>query len=110
MGETSTELQVNKRKDLFEVSKFIHIASKFTFWESECLVKALAARFMLNRRGIESTLYLGTGKDDTGKLIAHAWLRSGPYYITGFEEMKKFTVVATFANHVLPLRSQFNGN
>ena len=52
---------------------------------------------MLEKRGIESTLYLGTAKEDSGEMIADAWLRSGPYYITGAEGMEKFTVVAKFA-------------
>ena len=62
--------------------------SRYTFWESQCLVKAIAAMKMLERRQIESTLYLGTAKDENGKLIAHAWLRSGPFYITGAEGME----------------------
>ena len=52
---------------------------------------------MLEKRGIESTLYLGTAKDESGELIAHAWLRSGPYFVTGAEGMEKFTVVGKFA-------------
>ena len=55
---------------------------------------------MLERRNIESTLYLGTAKDLNGKLIAHAWLRSGPLYITGKEGMEKFTEVGKFANSI----------
>ena len=55
--------------------------SKYTFWESQCLVKAIAGMKMLERRQIESTLYLGTAKDELGKLIAHAWLRSGPFIL-----------------------------
>ena len=41
--------------------------SRYTFWESQCLVKAIAAMKMLERRQIESTLYLGTAKDENGK-------------------------------------------
>ena len=74
--------------------------SRYTFWESQCLVKAIAAMKMLERRQIESTLYLGTAKDEKGKLIAHAWLRSGPFYITGAEVMEKFTVVSKFAKRI----------
>jgi hypothetical protein len=62
-----------------------------------CLVKAIAAMKMLERRQIESTIYLGTAKDKTGKLIAHAWLRSGPFYITGAEVVDQFVVVSKFA-------------
>lgn len=82
---------------LAAVSQSVHIMSKYTFWESQCLVKAMAAMKMLEKRNIESTLYLGTGKDENGKLIAHAWLRSGPFYITGAEVMNQFTVVGKFA-------------
>ncbi len=100
MQETPLQLNFNKRKELSEISQAIHLASRYTLWESECLVKAIAAMKMLERRNMESTLYLGTAKDDSGKLIAHAWLRSGPYFITGAEGMEKFTVVHTFAKNI----------
>jgi hypothetical protein len=94
MKETSFETK--DRKILQQISQAIHIACKYTFWESECLVKAIAAMRMLEKRNIDSTLYLGTSRDEQGNLIAHAWLRSGPYYITGFEVMEKFSVVNKF--------------
>lgn len=97
MKETSIDLIPEQRKKLSEVSQAIHMISKYTFWESECLVKAIAAMKMLGNRRIESTLYLGTAKDESGKLIAHAWLRSGPFYITGAEVKEQFTVVSKFA-------------
>jgi hypothetical protein len=78
------------------ISHAVRTMSRHTLWESTCLVKAIAAVKMLERRGIESTLYMGTAKDHSGKMIAHAWVRSGSMYITGFEEMKKFTVVGVF--------------
>lgn len=100
MNETSfTPIQANI-EILKNVSHAIHIMSRYTFWESQCLVKAMAGMKMLERRGVESTLYLGTAKDETGKLIAHAWLRSGPFYISGAEEMEKFTVVGKFAKRI----------
>ena len=57
--------------------------SRYTFWESQCLVKAIAGMKMLEKRNIESTLYLGTAKDEKGELIAHAWLRSGLFLCIG---------------------------
>lgn len=80
------------------ISRAIQRMSRHTWWESMCMVKAMAAMKMLERRGISSTLYMGTAKDSSGQMIAHAWLRSGPYYLTGYEEMAHFTVVGTFAN------------
>ncbi|MFJ8259775.1 lasso peptide biosynthesis B2 protein [Peribacillus asahii] len=97
MAETTYDSNVHNIAMLRHVSNAIRKMSRYTFWESECLVKAIAGMKMLERRGIESTLYLGTGRDETG-LIAHAWLRSGNFYISGADGMDKFTIVAMFAN------------
>src|SRR5437016_10365838 len=45
-------------------------------WTSSCLVRAMAARHLLHRRGLPCTLYLGVNRDQP-PLRAHAWLRSG---------------------------------
>ena len=100
MKETSLCLNESNKRDLASVSQAIHLMSRYTFWESECLVKAIAGMKMLEKRNIESTLYLGTAKDEKGELIAHAWLRSGPFYISGAEVMERFTVVAKFAKEM----------
>ncbi|HDR7388898.1 lasso peptide biosynthesis B2 protein [Bacillus toyonensis] len=100
MNETSVA-QIQQHEDtLKEVSEAISITSRYTFWESQCLVKAIAGMKMLEKRDIESTLYLGTAKDNSGALIAHAWLRSGSFYVTGSEGMEKFTVVGSFAKRL----------
>lgn len=100
MEETSTTMNEANRKALSRVYVAIRTMNNYTLWESECLVKAIAGMKMLERRRIESTLYLGTTKDDQQKLIAHAWLRSGSYYITGVENKDKFTVVGIFAKRM----------
>lgn len=97
MSETSLEIEPQNVKVVKQISHAIHIMSKYTFWESQCLIKAIACMKMLERRQIESTLYLGTAKDPYGVMIAHAWLRSGPFYLTGAKEMNKFVVVYKFA-------------
>ncbi|MCU5462392.1 MULTISPECIES: lasso peptide biosynthesis B2 protein [Bacillus cereus group] len=100
MNETSVA-QIQQHEDtLKEVSEAISIISRYTFWESQCLVKAIAGMKMLEKRDIESTLYLGTAKNNSGELIAHAWLRSGSFYVTGSEGMEKFTVVGSFAKRL----------
>jgi hypothetical protein len=97
MCETPNKIDSSNIKKVKQISHSIHIMSKYTFWESKCLVKAIATMKMLERRQIDCTLYLGTAKDENGIMIAHAWLRSGPFYLTGAEEMKKFVIVSTFA-------------
>lgn len=100
MQETSiTEVEGN-RIVLKHIASAIDIMSNHTFWESKCLVRAIAGMKMLKRRDIESTLYLGTSKDELTKMIAHAWLRSGRFYVTGKEGMERFTVVAKFAKQI----------
>lgn len=54
-----------------------------TRWESKCLVRALTAQYLLKKRKIESTLYLGVGYDEENKMCAHAWIRCGQMYVTG---------------------------
>jgi hypothetical protein len=96
MEETDYSMNADSRV-LKQISQALHIMSAYTFWESQCLVKAIAGMKMLERRKVESTIYLGTAKDEEGKLIAHAWLRSGSYYISGSEGMERFSVVGKFA-------------
>ena len=64
----------------------------------QCLVQALAATWILQRRGIPSTMYCGVAKDATGQHTAHAWVRSGTQVLTGAQGRHTFAVVATFAN------------
>lgn len=99
--EETTEARVpTNTTTLRKVHDVIQIMSRHTFWESKCLVKAIAALKMLEKRKIESTLYLGTGRDESGKMVAHAWLRSGPYYITGADGMERYVVVGKFAKFI----------
>jgi hypothetical protein len=111
MKESSYELIAADKEILANVSRAINIMSRYTIWESQCLVKAMAAMKMLEKRKIDSTIYLGTAKDENGGLIAHAWLRSGPFYITGAEVMDRFTVVSKFSkkNRSGSLKEQESG-
>lgn len=52
-------------------------ANVMALWKNRCLVQSLAARRMLSRRGIASTLSFGVTLDDTKKVIAHSWIRVG---------------------------------
>jgi hypothetical protein len=67
-------------------------------WESKCLDQALAAKVMLRRRGIATTVYFGVQHDDHGRLAAHAWLRSGTRYVTGGASRNQFAIINTFAD------------
>jgi hypothetical protein len=66
-------------------------------WARKCLVESVAAKRMLNRRQIPATLYMGVAKNEKGKLIAHAWIRSGDIWVSGGRNRQKFTVVGVFS-------------
>ncbi|MHA6485259.1 lasso peptide biosynthesis B2 protein [Paenibacillus sp. strain BS8-2] len=97
--ETSPDIDELHIRTVKHIRSAIGIMSRYTPWESKCMVQAMAGMMMLKRRGIASTLYLGTARDENGQLIAHAWLRSGSCYVSGYEGMNRFIVVEKFANH-----------
>ncbi|MDR6722685.1 MULTISPECIES: lasso peptide biosynthesis B2 protein [Paenibacillus] len=97
MHETPmTGLNRSQIVTLRNVSKAIMLASKITPWQSRCLVMAIAAMKMLERRNISSTLYMGTARNKEGQMMAHAWLRSGKLIVTGADTMDQYTVVGVF--------------
>jgi len=67
---------------LIKIGKSLHRANKLAFWKNICLVKSVAARFMLSRRGIPSVFTLGLFFHDGMKLGAHAWVKSGEVIVT----------------------------
>ena len=64
----------------------------------QCLAQSIAAQWMLNRRRIANTLYLGVRRDEEGALLAHAWVRAGARTIVGRESRPGFHVIATFGD------------
>jgi hypothetical protein len=81
---------------IFKVSQAILRNRKWMHLKNRCYPEAIAAKKMLRRRGLPSTLYIGVGKTN-GKITAHAWLRCGSFYVIGKREMDKFAVVSTCA-------------
>lgn len=73
----------------------VRAMSGYTPWTSNCMAQALTGKWMLQRRGIPSTLYLGIHKVDE-RLAAHAWLRAGEGIITGGSDLERYRQVAGF--------------
>jgi hypothetical protein len=67
-------------------------------WNGLCLTQALAAGWMLRRRAVPFTLYLGTRPDPGGKPVFHAWLRSGACRVTGGGGCERYQVLARFGS------------
>ena len=78
-----TPSDANDHCIVHEVRGVVEAVCRHTPWESKCLVRALTAKKMLNRRGYPCTLYMGVKQTGDGKMDAHAWLRYGDIFVTG---------------------------
>lgn len=100
MKNRSTAVDVD-RGVLVQAAKVgfaVETMSRFTPWESKCLVKAITAQLLLRIWRTPSTLYLGVSKDASKMLIAHAWLKCGTLILTGERESIQFKSVAHFGS------------
>lgn len=70
------------------------LTSRYTPWESKCLVQALTCAIWCRWYRIPYVAYLGVRKDEQAVMKAHAWVRVGPAVITGREGHTAYTVVA----------------
>ncbi len=98
MTESPPQASMEAYKKALTVRRAVEKVSRFTPWESKCLVQALSALIMLKRRKVLGTLYLGITKDGSDKLLAHAWLRCGEMTVTGGREQGMFKAVAYFSS------------
>lgn len=101
LGRTVEPLRAAVSADRVEAAKRIgwavSLAARNLPWHSRCLVRAVAAKVMLQRRGLRSTLYLGVRRDDDREVSSHAWLRFGDVPLVGGRSAG-YTVVAAFAD------------
>jgi len=65
-----------------QVGASVERVARFTWWRSMCLEKALAGKWMLRRRGIASTMYVGMARRGS-EFVAHAWLVGEGQTLTG---------------------------
>lgn len=96
--ETPVSCEDIDLKTVRQVKSAIKAMSKYTFWESKCLVQAYAAKAMLRKRKQKTTVYLGVAKSENKEMIAHAWVRCGTVYVTGGNERERFTVTSIFGD------------
>jgi len=98
-GEMGRHSPEQETEEIMRAASFIgarveRICAK-TPWQSKCFVRALTAQHILVRKSIHSTLYLGLTKEN-GHMAAHAWLRCGTCYVTGWAGYAGHVVVSYF--------------
>lgn len=81
--ESEEELSSDEYKIASKIRNAVVNTSRYTPWESLCLVQSMTVQRMLNKRSISSTLYLGVNKDANNEMKAHSWIRCGKMFVTG---------------------------
>ena len=68
-------------------------------FRTRCLPQAVAAQWMLRRRGVRSRLVFGVrrGAEGSGQLEFHAWLMVGGECVVGGQEIGSYTAFPPFA-------------
>lgn len=97
MADSPSELDQKAYQQAAKIGWAVTRISRYTPWQSKCLVQAITTLLYLKFFRIPYTLYLGLDKDQANNLIAHAWLRCGELIVTGGGEQDRFQVVARFA-------------
>ena len=79
-----------------EISWAVTRAARYVPFKAVCLPQAMAARVMLNRRGVRSVMHFGAAKGTDKPLDAHAWLGAAGVEVTGYPVAENFAEIACF--------------
>lgn len=94
VGNPSIPVKTIPQQLLFDIGEAVRTSGHLVPWKNKCMVSSLAARRMLNRRGIPSVLSLGVSSTGNEKMSAHAWLTCCSFEITprgpGWQELHSF--------------------
>ena len=91
---TYTKQSINRSK---VIGRLIISASKRTPWQSKCFVQALTGIELMWLFKLPYTLYFGIRRGDEAKrLEAHAWLKHGDLFVTGYAGHDLFHPVAWY--------------
>jgi len=81
---SENDVSLECREKLLRVKTAVARCNRYAPWNTECLTQALTAKKMLKSRKVNSLLIIGFRKDGKGEIGGHAWLKVGPYFITGY--------------------------
>lgn len=85
------------------VRRVILTAARVPFLRAVCLPQALAAHWMLGRRGVLSSICFGVKRGEKG-LCAHAWLVCGGERVLGGAVASEFALIAELPADLRPER------
>ncbi len=79
-----------------EISWAVTRAARYVPFRAVCLPQAIAAKAMLRRRHIASTMHFGVAKKPGEAMAAHAWLDAAQIEVTGYPVEAGFVEMARF--------------
>ena len=74
---------VAQRQRSDRIARMVEIASHMIPKGRHCLTRAMVLELFLRRRGYDAHVKIGVARDDSGKLIAHAWLHCDGVVLIG---------------------------
>ena len=82
----------------WRVGRLVEGISRYTPWQSKCLVQAITVIILLRYYGIPYVFHLGTRftRVATAPMKGHAWVKVGPWIIVGRDGHKQYTIVSSF--------------
>lgn len=85
---------VARRRLARRVARMVELASHLIPGGRHCLTRAMALEVLLKRRGYPADVKIGVARDDSGKLIAHAWLHCEGVVLIGGEGAANYVEVS----------------
>ena len=86
---------VARRNHASRVARMVERASYLIPGGRHCLTRAMALEVLLRRRGYGAEVKIGVARDDSGKLIAHAWLHCEGVVLIGGEGAGNYVEVSS---------------
>lgn len=93
---TSGTLDEAEARLAAEVGWAVTRAARHVPFDAVCLPQAMAARIMLERRGIASVMHFGAAKGSEKPLDTHAWLDAAGVEVTGYPHAGDFAEIGCF--------------
>jgi hypothetical protein len=78
------------------IASMVALAARNVPFRTVCLPQAMAARAMLERRGIASVMHFGAGFGKVKPIDAHAWLDAAGMPVTGYPISPDMAEIACF--------------
>ena len=96
-AESSATASAEEIRTAQEVGWAVDAVARRVPWDGRCFAQALAATWMLRRRGLEGTVSFGASQGEFTGFDAHAWLRLGSFMVTGGPGHQRFKTFTTFS-------------